>query len=212
MTRHLSALLLCAGLAVAVWSAAGTATPGSDADDKPTRVTSLKELPGYVPLVDPESSAVVLGRRVNAPLVRRAFKGGAKSMKELGQMICGVLEDTPKLDSLMALTVSQDEFGEILWPEFPQSRPVTGLTADDGWRALYPRLLNGCNSALIDHSGQYWEFLRFDVDSVAKYRNFTLHSGVTMIVRDAAGEERRMNWLRAIAERKGRYKIYSTKD
>jgi len=212
MTRYISALLLCFGLTLTVWSAAGTAAPGSDQDDKPGHVNSLRELPGYVPLVDPESSAVVLGRRANAPLVRKPFKGGAKSLKELGQMICKVFEDTPKLDSLMQLTVTEDEFNDILWPEFPQSRPVTGLKAEDGWRVLYPRLLNGCNSALIDYAGGYWEFLRFDVDSVMKYRNFTLHHGVTMVVRDAAGAETRMNWLRSIAERKGRFKIYSTKD
>lgn len=211
MTRHIAALLFGTALAVTTWPAAETAAADSDRD-KPVHVGSIKELPGYVPLVDPESSAVVIGRRVNAPLVKKPFRGGAKSMKELGQTICKVLEDTPKLDSLMLLTISEDEFNEILWPEFPQSRPATGLTAKDGWRVLYPRLLNGCNSALIDHAGGYWEFLCLEVDSVATYRNFTLHSGVTMVVRDAAGVETRMNWLRAIAERKGRYKIYSTTD
>src|SRR5437773_2174859 len=29
------------------------------------------------------------------------------------------------------------------WPEFPQSRPATGLTWEDGWRALRARLLAG---------------------------------------------------------------------
>jgi hypothetical protein len=208
----MAAFLLSGALALAAAGPAATAGADSAAGKPPLYVDSIRDLPGYVPLVDPESSAVVIGRRMNAALVRMPFTGGGSSMKALGEAICRVLEDTPKLDSLMMLAVGEDEFRRILWPEFPQSRPVTGLTADDGWGALYPRLLNGCNSALVEHAGGYYAFLRFEVDSVATYRNFTLHSGVTMVVRDATGAERRMDWLRAIAERKGRYKIYSVRD
>ena len=123
-----------------------------------------------------------------------------------------MLERTPTLDSLMMLTVAQDEFSEILWPEFPQSRPATGLTAEDAWRVLYPRLLNGSNSALIEYAGGFYDFLRFETDSVAKYKNFKLHNGLTLVARDARGEEVRMRWIRSVAERNGRFKIYSVRD
>lgn len=210
MTRHIFALLLCALLA----SAFGASVRGVAADDGQTPAPrSIKDLPGYTPPADPESASVRIGRRMNAPLVKKPFKGGGASLKDLGAQLCNIFERTPKLDSLMQLAVSEDEFSEILWPEFPQSRPATGLTAQDGWKVLYPRLLNGCNSTLVDYAGGYWEFLRFDVDTMARYRNFTLHSGVTMVVRNSVdGNELRMNWLRAIAERKGRFKIYSVRD
>jgi hypothetical protein len=172
----------------------------------------IRQSPGYVPLVDPESTSVLLGRRTNAPLVSKPFSGGGASLDDLGKRVCRLFETTPKLDSLMKLTVQEDEFRDILWREFPQSRPVTGLTWEDGWHVLYPRLLNGCNSALFQNGGRSLQFVRFEVDSIAKYRNFKLYSGVRLVVKDEAGQEERQVWLRGIAERKGRFKIYSTED
>jgi len=212
MTRHRFALLLCMALAVPLGSSAGHAAPDASAQAPARPVSRLQDSPGWTPPADPESASVRLGRRVSAPLVKKTFAGGAKSMDELGRMICNVFERTPALDSLMLLTVSEDEFQEILWPEFPQSRPATGLTPEDGWRVLYPRLLNGCNSAIVEYGGGYWEYLRTEVTEVAEFRNFRLHQGVTIVVRNALGEEQPMVWLRAIAERKGRYKIYSVRD
>jgi hypothetical protein len=207
--RARAALAAC-GLLIAATVAAATADSTKPAP--PRGGYSIKDSPGYYPPADPESASVVLGRRTNAPRVQKPFQGGARSLDELGAIICGIFERTPTLDSLMMLTVTMDEFRDIMWLEFPQSRPATGLTWEDGWRVLYPRLLNGCNSALIEHSGGYYDFVRFEIDSVGKYKNFRLHSRITMVVRNAAGEELRMNWIRAVAERNGRFKIYSVRD
>jgi len=43
-------------------------------------------------------------------------------------------------------------------------------------------------------------------------RNFTLHSRLRFVVCDDEGRTHEMAWLRAITERKGRFKIYSTQD
>jgi hypothetical protein len=208
MTRHGRAALLCALLALLAASSAGSAGSATT----PRRSWSVQDSPGYHPPADPESASVRLGRRVNAPRVGKPFNGGGSSLADLGRRICGILENTPRLDSLMALAVTEDEFREVMWQEFPQSRPATGLRSEDGWRVLYLRLLNGCNSALVNHAGGYYEFLRAETDSVMQYRNFKLHSGVTLVARDAQGEEVRMNWLRAVAEQNGRVKIYSVGD
>ena len=50
------------------------------------------------------------------------------------------------------------------------------------------------------------------VDSTGAYKNFKLLSGLTMVVKDDGGKVQKWRWLRAVAERKGRYKIYSTED
>jgi len=180
----------------------------------PTR-SVLEGRPGYVPLVDPESSAVLLGRRPGAPRVRKPFRGGARTLDELGRTIVRQLHHSER-DSLFALCVDQQEFADILWREFPQSRPATGLQWQDAWTILYARLRSGCSQALGDHGGEPYEFLRFEPlarpDSVFRYRNFTLHNGLFMVVRNPAGEIERWNWLRSVAERQGRFKIYSTTD
>jgi hypothetical protein len=47
---------------------------------------------------------------------------------------------------------------------------------------------------------------------VSRYRNFKLHSGLTLVAKDDQGGVQRWRWLRAVAERKGSFKIYSTDD
>jgi len=107
---------------------------------------------------------------------------------------------------------ADDEFRDILWREFPQSRPATGLEWEDGWRILYARIHAGCGHAVRDHGGHVYQFVRFDVDSTMRYRNFRMYSRLTMVVKDDDGQEQRWGWLRAVVERGGRYKIYSTED
>ena len=45
-----------------------------------------------------------------------------------------------------------------------------------------------------------------------RYRNFSLHNHLVLVARDDEGRVQRWNWLRAAAERKGTFKIYSTQD
>jgi len=173
---------------------------------------SVKDSPGYYSIPDPESASVKLGRRTNAPVVHKPFQGGATNMNDLGRAICRALHRSAS-DSLMALCVTQDEFKDILWREFPQSRPATGLTWEDGWTFLYARLRSGGLHAIRDYGGHPYQFLRFEpVDSTGAYKNFKLLSGLTMVVKDDQGQVQKWRWLRAVAERKGRYKIYSTED
>jgi len=77
---------------------------------------------------------------------------------------------------------------------------------------LQQRLISGCASAVEDEGGRALEYQSIRADSVAHYRNFTLYQRVTLTAKDDTGGIRRMRWLRAIAERRGRYKIYSTTD
>jgi hypothetical protein len=196
----------CAGV-VAAFAQDGAARTPAPA----RRAPSIRDSPGWYPVVDPESTSVLLGRRPNAPRVSKPFRGGTRSLDELGRAVCRALHRSDR-DSLMALCIREDEFRDILWREFPQSRPITGLTWEDGWMSLTQRLIAGCAGAVSDHGGRYVEFLRFEADSVARYKNFNLHMGLRLVVRDDQGRLVRMHWLRSVAERKGRFKIYSTRD
>ncbi len=205
-------LLLAAGIWLGLPGTPNLVRGGAQTDSVPRRrVYSVEDSPGYVPLADPESASAVIGRRLNAPLVSKRFQGGARSLDELGRAVCRALHRSDR-DSLLTLCIRDDEFRDILWREFPQSRPVTGLAWQDGWRALSIRLLSGCTGAIRDHGGHYYEFLRFEADSVARYRNFKLYSRLTLVARGDEGQILRMRWLRTVAERKGRFKIYSTDD
>lgn len=166
---------------------------------------------GWYPPADPESASVRIGRR-EAPLVAMTFSGGRRSLAALGRaIVSNVSNNAP--DSLLALCITKQEFETILWPEFPQSRPATGLLPMDGWRVLNNRLVSGTRGAAADWGGQPWTFVRIEATAgVQKFRNFDLHRGIVLVVKDAAGTEQRLDFLRTVAERKGVFKIYSVRD
>jgi hypothetical protein len=193
--------------------AASAASRGAAAPDTVPRrnPSSLRDSPGWYPIVDPESTSVLIGRRLNASLVSKPFRGGARSMDELGRAICRGLHRSDR-DSLLALCIRDDEFRDILWREFPQSRPLTGLTWQDGWISLDQRLHSGISGAVGDYAGDDWKFVRFERDSVAQFKNFRLHLGLRMYAVSDQGKTVPILLVRSVAERKGRFKIYSTRD
>ena len=188
-----------------VLATTGLACPAS------SLAVSVRDSPGWRPLVDPESSSVAIGRRLNAPLVHKPFHGGAPGLQGLGQAILRDLHGAHQ-DSLLALCVTDDEFRDILWREFPQSRPAVGLQWDDAWRILYARLHAGSAHAVRDFGGHHYDFVRLECDSIMRYRNFRMYSRLTLVAKSDEGELVRMKWLRGVVERQGRCKIYSTED
>jgi hypothetical protein len=201
-------VMLAAGIAGARVAGASDSTAAAT----PERHGSVALEPGYYPPADPESSSDRIGRRLNAPLVSKRFAGGARSLDELGRQVCHALHvDVP--ESLLSLGVREDEFRDILWREFPQSRPATGAQWQDGWMFLWARLHGGSVSAMNEYGGHAYEFLRFErTDSTHHFRNFNLIHGLVLVARDDEGNIQRFTWIRTAVERKGRYKIYSMKD
>ena len=114
---------------------------------------------------------------------------------------------------MLALCVTSAEFRTILWPEFPQSRPATGLRWEDAWSALWGRLNGGSVSATREFGGHDYTILGVEpTAATVLYKNFKLHNGITIVAKDDVGAVRRFTFIRSIAERKGRFKIYSLAD
>jgi hypothetical protein len=167
--------------------------------------------PGYVPPVDPDSDAVRTGRR-QAPLVSMPFTNGAPSLEALVRRALARAGAGDRI-ALFRLCVSRDEFDRILWPEFPQSRPITGAKAGDGWYFLTRRNTGGADRMLDSFTGAKLKLVKVEYGlPVETYRNFRLHRGLTIVARDSTGAEVRIDDIRSIAERKGVFKIYSMRD
>lgn len=196
-------------LLFAVLLLASLASPQAAAASAPA--PSVKDSPGYRPPADPDSAADRLGRRTDAPYVRTPFTGGARSLKALGEAVLGAFH-AESADSLRRLSVTDEEFRDILWPEFPQSRPATGLRWEDAWPVLQGRLNGGSIASIREYGGHHYTLLRVEVGTGASYKNFRLHNGITIVARDDEGHEVRYTTLRSVAERRGRFKIYSMFD
>jgi hypothetical protein len=176
----------------------------------PVSGSVLTNEPGYVPPADPDSAAVRTGHRA-APQVAQKFAGGAKSLEALARSVLRAAAAGDRR-TLAQLCVTRREFAEILWPEFPQSRPITGATADDGWYFLVRRNEGGVGRLLGDWNGRPLTLVRVERGAFESYRNFRLHRGLTIVAKTADGEVVRVDDLRTVAERKGQFKIYSMRD
>jgi len=203
----LATAMLVAGAALAA-PATQPATPAPE----PRPLVSVKDSPGYVPLADPDSMAEKLGRRPDAKVVNVPFTGGARSMDALARAVCGAFH-AESVDSMLALCVNSAEFRDILWPEFPQSRPATGIRWDDAWQILWGRLNGGSVASVREYGGHVYTLVRVErTAATVDYKNFKLHNGVTLVLKDDEGQVKRLSWIRSVAERKGRFKIYSMSD
>jgi len=205
---------LAAWLIVASTAGTALAAPATQpaSTPAPPHLVSVKDSPGYVPAVDPDSMAEKLGRRPDAALVDVPFTGGARSMDALARAIAGAFH-AESVDSMLALCVNSKEFREILWPEFPQSRPATGVRWDDAWEILWGRLNGGSVAAVRENGGHVYTLVRVErTAATVNYKNFKLHNGITLVLKDDEGQVKRLSWIRSVAERKGRFKIYSMSD
>lgn len=206
----LAALVVPLMIVIAAAASAGGSTPATHPDTV-RHVGSVKDSPGYTPPLDPEASSEQLGRRTSAPRVNKRFTGGAHSLDDFGRTVARMIQQDRR-DSLEQLCVRSDEFRDILWPEFPQSRPATGVQWVDAWFFLYTRNHKGCGLAIEDWGGQNYHFIGVTCDSTKRYKNFKMYSKLKILVGDANADTVRWDWVKAIVERKQRFKILSLRD
>jgi hypothetical protein len=199
-------------LALAVLAGPAAGRPAGATDGR--RHSALEGTPGYTPPSDPDSMAVIRGRRP-APAVRMKLTGGVGSLDSLATAILQSIDDRDRA-RLEALCVTRREFETILWPEFPQSRPITGVTAGDGWYFAVRQNLGGVSRTLSEHDDGGpggWTLVKVECHGpLEHYRNFTLHRGLTIVARDKGGNVRRFDLLRTAVERQGVFKIYALRD
>jgi len=179
---------------------------------KPTRIRSaLEGSPGYYPPADPESLSEIMGRR-EAPEVDGELSGGATSLDELARaLVSGV--QRKDVGSLHALRVTRSEFETFLWPEFPQSRPITHIPVSEAWGFLTANCLAGANRTTTQYGGRPLTFVRVDYGRSVPYRNFTLYREVLISVRDTRnGQVVPLRFAPSIVERRGKFKALTFKD
>ncbi|HYQ89959.1 MAG TPA: hypothetical protein VEU09_10080 [Candidatus Binatia bacterium] len=177
-----------------------------------TRTRSpLEDSPGYYPPADPESSSVITGRR-DAPAVSMELSGGATSLEALAGAFLAGLEHQDE-GVLHALRVTRAEFETILWPEFPESRPVTHIPASEAWGFETAKSLAGASRAVGSFGGRHLAFLRVDYARTETFRNFELLRDVRILIRDPRdGRAIGLATMPSVVVRHGRYKALIFKD
>lgn len=171
----------------------------------------LEHSPGYYPPADPESASVRLGRRKAKP-VRMLLSDGSRSIDDLAKRLLAGLEARDER-ALHACRLTRGEFAVICWPEFPESRPITRITADDAWELSDPTSVAGASRALSMVGGRPLAFVGVRAATRETYRNFVLHRGVVIEARDEqSGSIVPLRFAPSVVERKGRFKVLMFKD
>jgi|GEM_PF-1613341 len=171
----------------------------------------LESAPGYYPPADPESLSVLRGRR-DAPLVDLELSGGASSLEALGREIVARIGKRDER-GLHALRVTREEFGTIIWPELPQSRPITHIPLSEVWGMGTAQSIAGASRTIGTYGGRHLTFLRADYGHEEPFRNFTLLRDVRILIRDPRdGTMVGLPLAPSVVERHGQYKVLIFKD
>lgn len=180
---------------------------------RPGHPTSLREAyPDYRPGAnDPEIESTRTGRREVAVHDRGFDVGGAARLDEL---VAAILSGIDRADgeALDRTAVTYNDFSSILWPEMPQSRPAANVPAGEAWDFLRRRHLSAFNRVSGEMAGMGLVPHEIRIGKVVEYTNFRLHDDIRVIAVDAAGNAYDFPMIRTVAECRGRFKLYSTRD
>lgn len=167
---------------------------------------------GYQAPDDPEADALLRGRR-DASRVKGDFEGGVRGFDRLvGETMVAL--DTMDSRALTYLRVSGYDYEKYFWPEFPESRPVTGIPANESWYFLERRCASGIASGLEKWGGQGLVAKRVEFrEGRADYANFTMWKGMVIIGEvPGSGVEVEIDFAEVVVERNGLWKVYAYKD
>jgi hypothetical protein len=180
-------------------------------DPRPRSRSVFVNVPGYVPPADPESLSVITGRR-DAPPIDMEVTGGARSPEALARLLLQALQVGDE-HALHALRLTREEFGTILWPELPESRPITHITVDDAWEMSNAQSVAGVSRAVSAYGSHQLELVRLESSAPVAYRNFSLIRNAILVCSDhSTGTEARLKFAPSLLERHGRYKVVTFRD
>ena len=173
---------------------------------KPPQPTLLDQL-GYELPPDPEAESVHRGRRL-VKSIKTELSGAYDTPEELAQVVLdAIFFDDAGL--LHEQRVTREEFDEIFWPEFPQSRPATNIKPHDAWMFHNAECLDGVKEMLFRWGGMELSLrnIRYE-EGLAQYANFNLYHGVVLEAVTDRGEVVEIPYVPMLAERNGRWKVY----
>ena len=170
--------------------------------------SAMEGRPGYAMPYDPEWRTMVTGKREVAPMSFQ-LEDGVDSMQHLAQALLEALR-VKDHDALQRLRVTRHEFEDLMWPEFPQSRPYLRIESEEAWIAHHNSSAAAVATLLRKWGGRNLELIAVDYGDSFKYTNFTLYQGVKLRVRTAGtGETFEITEIPSIVGCNGQFKAYT---
>jgi hypothetical protein len=112
--------------------------------------------------------------------------------------------------ALRELSLTEDEFRDIVWPELPSSRPEVNLPVAYAWGTLAQNSQGSLATTIAAHGGRRYTLVNVRVTGRSTpYESFTVHRDVALDVVDEAGVRRQIQVIGSLLERDGRCKVFS---
>ncbi len=118
--------------------------------------------------------------------------------------------ETRDVERLLALSLSRDEFADLVWPTLPASRPEVGMPMTYVWQDSFTRSRGSLAQTIEAFGGQRLTLVRVGFSG-----RQTDHEGVViarksyLVVKDAQGQERQIRVFGSVIRQAGRSKVYS---
>jgi hypothetical protein len=113
-------------------------------------------------------------------------------------------------DGLLRLSVTEDEFEELVWPTLPVSRPEVGMPIAYVWQDTRSKSRNHLIQTLAKFGGQRYQLARLQFDGpTTDHGTYTVSRETSLFVRDDRGRERKLQLFGSIIRQQGRSKVFS---
>jgi len=170
---------------------------------------SVANSPGDKLPYDPEWRSIRTGKREVVVHTRAFTMGGSASLDELANdYIFGLNQvDEPVIRGLQ---ISKADFLDILWPEFPQSRPALHIPGEESWFFTAAKQDEGMNKTVGACRGRRLKLEGVQITSVKEFTNFRILEVEINAEDETTGETLTITGDKGctVAERLGRYKFY----
>jgi hypothetical protein len=122
-----------------------------------------------------------------------------------------VLEALARRDrpGLEALTLSETEFRDHVWPQLPAARPERHLPFSYVWGDLRQKSDQSLSSVMSREAGTHYELVGVRFAGNTDYRTYRVHREATLRVKDSSGSELDLRVCGSFIEQAGAWKVFS---
>jgi hypothetical protein len=141
---------------------------------------------------------------------RHRLSGGFPTIRALAETVLEALKDRDT-GALTSFRLTEREYKEIIFPEFPQAKPGNNVPVDFHWNLLNLKSLKGAQDSVDDLGGQDYELMDvIATKGIADYATYRIWNKVELKVRRKMdGKESQIRVFGSVVEVDGDFKILS---
>jgi hypothetical protein len=131
------------------------------------------------------------------------------SDEALARVVLDLVEREDR-EALLRLSMTKDEFEDIVWPTLPVSRPEVGMPLSYLWNDTFTKSRSYLAETLSKFGGQRFDLVRIEFrGDTTQHETYSVSRKTHLVVRGESGEERTVRLFGSVIRQDGRSKVYS---